>query len=428
MKIIIVGGGPGTMDFLSSGGAATIKSADVVLTSTRLSDEIASLNDNIKVMGIGDTIEFLKRHSSERDMNIAVLASGDVGFYSIATTIRKRLLNDLQGGMHSNDDVLQGSAKNPNAGFDNAIPDIELIPGLSSFQIFAARLSQGYEDWKLISLHGLDRSILPYASYYRKTFALTGGRWDVASMIDELVNAGLGHVKVYVGERLSMEGEKITVGRADRLSGKEFDKLAVVLIENKNFVKPYQTLKDDDYYRGKAPMTKEAVRNLSIDALEIAPSDVVWDVGAGSGGVTCAMALKAYESMVYAVEMKKDAIKILRENRSRFGAYNVKIIEGRAPDALIDLPVPDKVFIGGSTGSLREILDMILFKNPKVKIVVNAITLETIGKILDSFKRLNLKTEIISATIAKSKKLGNYNMMIGENPIYIVKGERDEEN
>ncbi len=405
MKIFIVGGGPGSMDFLSSGGVATIKNADVVLTSTRLSDEVASLNDNIKVMGIADTVDFLKENSSVQGRTVAVLASGDVGFYSIATTIRKRLSN-----------------------FGEAVPDIELVPGLSSFQVFAAKLSMGYEDWKLISLHGMDRSILPYASYNHKTFALTGGRWDVSSLIDELVCSGLGHVKIYVGERLSMEGETITAGRAERLVGREFDKLSVVLIENRNHVSPYKTLGDEDYYRGKAPMTKEAVRNLSVDALEIAPKDVVWDIGAGSGGVTCAMALKACESLVYAVEMKEDALDVLRENRSKLGTYNVKIIEGRAPDALVDLPAPDKVFIGGSTGSLREILDSIIEKNPKAKIVVNAITLETIGDILDSFKSLNLKTDIVSATIAKSKKLGNYNMMMGENPIYIVKGERDEEN
>lgn len=427
MKIFIVGGGPGSMDFLSSGGAATIKNADVVLTSTRLSDEIASLNDNIKVMGVSDTIDFLKENAANENMNAAVLASGDVGFYSIATTIRKRLSECVKISSDSGSGSVQ-LIGNLDSEYVGVTPDIELIPGLSSFQVFASRLSMGYEDWKLISLHGLDRSILPYASYYPKTFALTGGRWDVASVIEELVKSGLGQVKVYVGERLSMEGEQITVGRADRLAGRDFDKLSVMLIENKNYLSPYRMLADDDYHRGKAPMTKWAVRNLSVDALEIAPKDVVWDVGAGSGGVTCAMALKACESLVYAVEMKEDALEVLRENRTRLGTYNVKVVEGRAPDALKELPAPDKVFIGGSTGSLKDILCQIFEKNPKARIVANAITLETIGEILNSCKELNIKTEIISATIAKSKKLGNYNMMMGENPIYIVKGERDEEN
>lgn len=401
MKINVVGGGPGSIEFMTGVGISKIKSADVVLTSLRLNDEFSDLNSNIKIMGIMDTIEYLKDNSNHCDLDVSVLASGDVGFYSIATTLRKNL-----------DDGFQ----------------IELIPGISSFQYFASKLNMGYEDWKLISLHGLDRSIVPYASYFNKTFALTGGKWDVSAIINDLVRVGLGNVKIYIGERLGMQGEKITVDTPNALIGKTFDKLSVVLIENGNFVNPYRLFKDEDYIRGKAPMTKEHVRNLSVDALSVSPYDVVWDVGAGSGGVTCALALKANESTVYAVEMKEDALDVIDANVKSLKTYNVEIVPGRAPDALVNLPAPAKVFLGGTTGSLAEILDVVLAKNPNATIVANAITLETIGSIIEVFKNKHLKTEIISATIAKSKKLGNYNMMMGENPIYIVKGERNEEN
>ena len=401
MKINVVGGGLGSIDFLTGAGISEIKSADVVLTSLRLNDEFSNLNPNIKIMGIMDTVKYLNENSSNRDLNVVVLASGDVGFYSIATTLRKHL-----------DD-----------GFE-----IELIPGISSFQYFASKLKMGYEDWKLISMHGLDKSIVPYASYYNKTFALTGGKWDVTAIINDLVRVGLGGVKIYIGERLGMKGEKITVDTPEALVGMNFDKLSVILIENENYTSPYTLFKDENYIRGKAPITKEHVRNLSVDALAVSPSDIVWDVGAGSGGVTCALALKAHESTVYAVEMKKDALDVLNANVKKLKTHNVEIISGRAPDALVDLPTPTKVFIGGTTGSLEQILDLVLTKNSNATIVANAITLETIGLIIDTFKNKNLKTEIISATIAKSKKLGNYNMMMGENPIYIVKGEKDEEN
>lgn len=401
MKINVVGGGPGSIEFMTGAGISKIKSADVVLTSLRLNDEFSDLNPNIKIMGIMDTIEYLKDNSDHCDLDVSVLASGDVGFYSIATTLRKNL-----------DDSFH----------------IELIPGISSFQYFASKLNMGYEDWKLISLHGLDRSIVPYASYFNKTFALTGGKWDVSAIINDLVRVGLGNVKIYIGERLGMQGEKITVDTPNALIEKTFDKLSVVLIENGNFVNPYRLFKDEDYIRGKAPMTKEHVRNLSVDALSVSPCDVVWDVGAGSGGVTCALALKANESTVYAVEMKEDALDVLNANVKSLKTYNVEIVPGRAPDALVNLPAPTKVFLGGTTGSLEEILDVVLAKNSKATIVANAITLETIGSIIEVFKNKKLRTEIISATIAKSKKLGNYNMMMGENPIYIVKGERNEEN
>ena len=401
MKINVVGGGPGSIELMTVAGISEIKSADVVLTSLRLNDEFSDLNANIMIMGIMDTIEYLKENSDNPNLKVSVLASGDVGFYSIATTLRKNLDHGFQ---------------------------IELIPGISSFQYFASKLNMGYEAWKLTSLHGLDRSIVPYASYYNKTFALTGGKWDVPAIINDLVRVGLGDVKIYVGERLGMQGEKITEDTPKALVGKAFDKLSVILIENENFINPYMHFKDEDYVRGKAPMTKEHVRNLSVDALSVGPQDVVWDVGAGSGGVTCALALKAHESTVYAVEMKADALDVLNANVKKLKTYNVEIVSGRAPDAIVNLPTPTKVFLGGTTGSLEEILDVVLLKNPNATVVANAITLETIGSIIEIFKDKNFKTEIISATIAKSKKLGNYNMMMGENPIYIVKGERDEEN
>lgn len=401
MKINVVGGGLGSIELLTGAGISEIKSADVVLTSLRLNDEFSDLNSNIKIMGILDTIEYLKQNCDNRNLKVSVLASGDVGFYSIATTLRKHLGD----------------------GFE-----IELIPGISSFQYFASKLNMGYEDWKLISMHGLDKSIVPYASYYNKTFALTGGKWDVPAIINDLVRVGLGNLKIYIGERLGMQGEKITVDTTEALVGMNFDKLSVILIENENYTSPYTLFKDEDYIRGKAPITKEHVRNLSVDALSVCPTDVVWDVGAGSGGVTCALALKAHESTVYAIEMKEEALDVLSANVKKLKTHNVEIISGRAPDALVDLPIPTKVFLGGTTGSLEQIIDVVLAKNPNATIVANAITLETIGTIIEVFKKKKLKTEIISATIAKSKKIGNYNMMMGENPIYIVKGEKDEEN
>ena len=336
MKINIVGGGPGSIELMTGAGFSAIKSADVVLTSLRLNDEFADLNPNISVMGIMDTIDFLREYCDAPDLNVSVLASGDVGFYSIATTIRKHL-----------DDSF----------------DIELIPGISSFQYFASKLMMGYEDWKLISLHGLDRSIIPYASYYHKTFALTGGKWDVTIIINELIRVGLKNVKLYVGERLGMHGERVTVDTPKNLKNKTFDKLSVILIENENHVSPYNLFKDEDYIRGKAPMTKEHVRNLSVDALSVSPSDVVWDVGAGSGGVTCALALRAHESTVHAIEMKDDALEVLKANINKLKTFNVEVIPGIAPDALVDLPAPDKVFLGGTTGKLEQIVDVILEKN-----------------------------------------------------------------
>ena len=102
--------------------------------------------------------------------------------------------------------------------------------------------------------------------------------------------------------------------------------------------------------RGKVPMTKEEVRWVSVNRLTVRPTDTVWDVGAGTGAVTLELARKASDGTVYAVERKPEAVALLHENRIKLGGYNVKIIEGPAPEALENLPAPDCVFVGGSGG------------------------------------------------------------------------------
>lgn len=95
-------------------------------------------------------------------------------------------------------------------------------------------------------------------------------------------------------------------------------------------------------------MTKEEVRWVSVNRLTVRPTDTVWDVGAGTGAVTLELARKASDGTVYAVERKPEAVALLHENRIKLGGYNVKIIEGPAPEALENLPAPDCVFVGGS--------------------------------------------------------------------------------
>ena len=107
---------------------------------------------------------------------------------------------------------------------------------------------------------------------------------------------------------------------------------------------------------------------------------------------------------------------------------HLKIIEGTAPGAMEELPPPTHAFIGGSSGNLREIVTLLLEKNPQVRMVINCITLETLTEALAVLKEQALEeTEIVQLSVSRAKELGRYHMMMGENPIYIItcqKGER----
>ena len=234
---------------------------------------------------------------------------------------------------------------------------------------------------------------------------------------------------VSVGENLSLPGERIIAGKAEQIKNMDFDSLSVMYIENPLAVEPHLPLADIDFIRAEIPMTKEEVRWLSIAKLAISPQDVLFDIGAGTGSVSVEMARKAYDSIVYAVEAKKDACELIQANASKHGAFNLKVIHGKAPEALEDLPVPDKAFIGGSSGNMFEILETLLKMNPNIKITANAITLQTLNEIITGFEKHGItETDIVSVNISKSKKIGNYDMMMAQNPVYIITGNRGQAN
>ena len=114
-----------------------------------------------------------------------------------------------------------------------------------------------------------------------------------------------------------------------------------------------------------------------------------------------------------------DAAALTRENLAKFGIQNAAVVEGAAPQALLDLPAPTHAFIGGSTGNLKEILDVLLAKNPKVRIVANAVTMETAAELSEAAKRFSY-SDICCANISRGRKLGRYHLMTAQNPVYIV--------
>jgi precorrin-6Y C5,15-methyltransferase (decarboxylating) len=134
------------------------------------------------------------------------------------------------------------------------------------------------------------------------------------------------------------------------------------------------------------------------------------------------LARKAFDGFVYAIEHKEDACALVRENATKHGAFNLEVIHGEAPYALDDLPIPDKAFIGGSSGKMDGILDKLLTLNPNIRIVINAITLQTMTQAIEWFERHGAETDITCVNIAKSRKTGGYDIMTAQNPIYIVRG------
>ena len=120
---------------------------------------------------------------------------------------------------------------------------------------------------------------------------------------------------------------------------------------------------------------------------------------------------------VYAVEKKPEALALLQENAARLHAANLTAVAGLAPDSCTDLPAPTHVFIGGSSGKMEELLNLVWQKNPQARIIATAVALETVGELARCAKRYG--GEGICLTAAQTRALGSYTLMQGQNPIYL---------
>jgi precorrin-6Y C5,15-methyltransferase (decarboxylating) len=294
---------------------------------------------------------------------------------------------------------------------------------------FCAKLETPWEDVHPVSLHGRECNLPGLLRIYGKIFAIVGTTDGIAKLCQKLQSYGMGDVRVEVGERLSYPEEKITRGYAWQLTELETDSLSVVLFtrEGKETVVTHG-IPDEAFIRGKVPMTKEEVRSISLSKLQLTRNSVIYDVGAGTGSVSVEMAMQAVEGQVYAIEKKLEAVELLYKNKEKFAADNLTIIEGLAPEACVDLPVPTHAFIGGSSGNMKEILELLLSKNPKIRVVINCIALESVGEAMNCLKELPLEqVDIAQVQVAKGKKAGSYHLMMGQNPVYVISCQGKEE-
>ena len=244
------------------------------------------------------------------------------------------------------------------------------------------------------------------------------------ALCERLTQAGLGHVRIAVGERLSYPDEAITRGTAQALRYHMFDKLSAALIENdtpNEIVTP--GLPDEAFLRnlepGKlVPMTKSEVRSICLSKLRLPPNAVCWDGGAGTGAASIEMARLCADGTVYAIEKNERALALLEKNKEAFSASNMQIIPGLAPEACRDLPAPTHAFLGGTSGSVRDILALLLEKNPHVCIVATAVTLESVSALSACMEDFEA-AECVSVQVSKAAALGRYHLMQAQNPVYI---------
>ncbi|TCK98658.1 precorrin-6Y C5,15-methyltransferase (decarboxylating) [Natranaerovirga hydrolytica] len=200
--IKIVGIGPGHKGYILPIAYEAVKKSHMVIGASRNLEAFAHLKKET-VCYEGNLEKIVSIIKEERHKkNIAIIVSGDTGFYSLLDYIKKHLDEKW----------------------------IEVIPGISSFQYLFARLKRNYKDYALHSLHGKSKDVNALLAKENKLFLLTDSINTPGKIASDVINL-YGQYQMIVGENLSYPEERIVKGKVEDFTNKDFKNLCVVVIE-----------------------------------------------------------------------------------------------------------------------------------------------------------------------------------------------------
>lgn len=401
-RLTIIGIGPGSAEYFMPAARNRMRGAHTVIAARRilpmLREVCGAVETEFLPMGkIKDTLEMIDGLLRE-EKEVALIVSGDPLMYSLYKTILNQEIS--------------------------ADWEMEVIPGIGSMQMLGAAFGETMEDARLVSVHGRSRtpgSVALCVTENPKVFFLCSKEQGPAWLSQIMLNYHLDDVEVFAGANLSYEDQILESGSPAEMAKKEFPSLCVAMIKNPH-PRPVTRpcfLSDEDFERGRTPMTKEEIRVLILHKMKIHPDDVIWDIGAGTGSVSVECARQAPFGQVHSVERDEAAVHLIEKNRDKFELDNLFIYQGDAAERTADLPVPDKVFIGGSGGKLGEIMKNIAAFDREIRVTVSAVTLETIAEAGEILGNYDADYDVIQATVGRGRKIGSYHIMDTNNPVMI---------
>lgn len=181
---------------------------------------------------------------------------------------------------------------------------------------------------------------------------------------------------------------------------------------------------DEEFERTeKVPITKEEVRTIQISKARLKPGQTVYDVGCGSGSISVEAAFQIEPSgKVLAIDYDQNAVDLTKKNLEKFALSNVSVIFGNAKEKIPELEEADVIFVGGTGGDTKEIVEL---SEKKLKtggrIVIGIILIETLYSVLQVMDKLEFESvDITQVTISKSRKTTTGTMMLARNPVTII--------
>ncbi|WP_320173458.1 precorrin-6y C5,15-methyltransferase (decarboxylating) subunit CbiE [Maridesulfovibrio sp.] len=399
----IIGLHPGTLKPTTE-AAATISKADVLSGGKRLLESFPEFKGP-KIPFASPVKEYAEtlRKMLQESKKVVLLADGDPLLFGIASSLI------------------------PLLGKENVV----VTPAVSAIQVSSARLARSWKDFEIISLHGRnDYSPLFGAMQRNRDCAVYTDSINTPQTIARrLVEKGVNNYSMAVLSRLETPDEQVTQGEPESFLDFTCPDLNIVILtaKDKELSTPLFGRDDDSFTREKGLITKLPVRSAGIALLGLRDKQTVWDLGAGCGSVAIEASFIGSGSRFYAVEKKAERIAMIKENIRNFRAWTVDPICGDMPQALAELPDPDRIFMGGGIGRgdsvIREAAERL---KPGGRLVVHAILMGSIQRTRDLFEELGWDWHSMQIQASTSDKLAGDIRYKAHNPVTILWADKPE--
>ena len=385
-KVHILGIGDDALEGLTAAARTLLETAELIIGSPR-SLALVGPSAARQAAADGDPEQVAQLVADHPDERIVILTSGDPLFYGTARFLCDRL----------------GKAR------------FEVVPHVSSMQLAFARVKERWDEAYLTNLanQNMDRAVERIRSADRVGL-FTTERYSPSAVAQTLLDRGIDYFTGYVCENLGSPDERVTHGELVELARQTFSPLNVMILVRKPDTpdRPRDMIgrrlfgNPDEMFLQSRPkrglLTPAEVRSMALAEMDLGPTSVVWDVGAGSGSVSVEAAQIAQHGAVYAIEMDAEDYQLISANAERFSVTNLTPVLGQAPDAWTDLPQPDAIFIGGTGRHVRRIVEQAFTRlRGGGRIVINVVSIENLTEVQQVMRQLAGEVNVWMINIAR---------------------------
>jgi len=412
-RLVIIGIGDDGLPGLTESARRTIMDAGVILGAPSSLGLLDGVSARTVPLDPDMTAALRQVREAMAERNPILVCGGDPLFYGVARYLCDRLGKDR----------------------------FEVVPHVSSMQLAFARVKESWEDAYLTDLAGRPlESVIDRIRTAEKVGLFSSDDCPPSRLARALLDRGIDYFKAYICENLGSPDERVTQGELPEIAGLDFDPLNVVILVRKPgrpdrfrrssryrlFGNPDAAFAQSQPKRGL--ITQAEVRSIALAQLDIRPTSVVWDIGAGSGSVAIEAAQLAHLGTVLAIEPEPGDVALIQANAEVFGVPNVRAVVGRAPEVLDTLPDPDAIFVGGTGRQVDAVVQAAFARLiPGGRIAISVATVDGLATAYRTLKALAGDVKLWNIGIARGIDQMDRVRFEAVNPTFLLAATKESE-